>query len=408
LPTLNPNFGWVVGRFIVVADQGSTRRENVSRNTQGASTRMTVKRVLIVGGGPAGMTTAIGLSRQGIDVDLIEIERDWKPAGVGLLLQSPPLRALRMIGLLDPCIEAGFAHDQVHFCDAAGNVLFVVRPPLIPGEELPAVGIARPALHKILADALSDLDVNTRVGKTITGLEERGDVIAATFDDGHEDVYDLVVGADGVNSVVRSLVFPDARKPKRSGQHIWRASAPRPEQLRNYPIMIGPSGKLGLVPISEDEIYVYLLKNGELTTRPPAAHLQDLMRQEMVNYSELVDEIQSSISGVDVRNLSTILLPSPWHRGRVIVIGDAAHTTTPHLAFGVGMAIEDAIVLAELVAESLPLNEMLARFMARRYDRCRLVVETSLQLGEWEQHPVPDADPARLTREAFEVLAQPA
>jgi 2-polyprenyl-6-methoxyphenol hydroxylase-like FAD-dependent oxidoreductase len=368
---------------------------------------VSVKRVLIVGGGPAGMTAAIALARLSVDVELVELDPDWRPAGVGLLLQSPPLRALRTIGLLDACIEAGFTHHEVRFCDAAGNVLFVVEPPLIEGEQLPAVGIARPALHEILAAALNDLSVSARVGTTVSALEDRGESVAVVFSDGSDSEYDLVVGADGVNSSIRNLVFPEADDPIAFGQRIWRAAAPRPVELRHYPIMTGPGGKLGLVPISESEIYVWLLQNGRIEQRPPTEELMPMMREVMGGYNGLVDQVSETLSGVDFRNLSAILVPPPWHRGRVLLIGDAAHTTTPHLAFGVGMAIEDGIVLAEQVGQQLPVPEMLEAFTARRYSRCRLVVESSLQLGEWEQHPTPESDPARLTREAFAVLAQP-
>jgi 2-polyprenyl-6-methoxyphenol hydroxylase-like FAD-dependent oxidoreductase len=111
---------------------------------------------------------------------------------------------------------------------------------------------------------------------------------------------------------------------------------------------------------------------------------------------------------IDRRPLQAILLPPPWYRGRVLLIGDAAHSTTPHLAMGAGIAIEDAAVLGEELGSCDSLEEALEAFMERRFDRCRLVVENSLQLGEWEKNPQdPDADPAGLIDASFAVLAAP-
>jgi 2-polyprenyl-6-methoxyphenol hydroxylase-like FAD-dependent oxidoreductase len=109
---------------------------------------------------------------------------------------------------------------------------------------------------------------------------------------------------------------------------------------------------------------------------------------------------------IDRRPLHAILVAPPWHRGRVLLIGDAAHSTTPHLAMGAGIAIEDAVVLAELLESHDGLDDALEAFMARRYERCRLVVENSLQLGEWEKHPDdPEADPAALSNASWGALA---
>jgi len=110
----------------------------------------------------------------------------------------------------------------------------------------------------------------------------------------------------------------------------------------------------------------------------------------------------------ELRALQTLLLPPPWHSGRVVLVGDAAHATSPQLAFGIGLAIEDAVVLTELLGSELALGDALETFTERRFPRCRLVVENSRQLGEWEQHPdAPDADPITLIRESMSTLAQP-
>jgi 2-polyprenyl-6-methoxyphenol hydroxylase-like FAD-dependent oxidoreductase len=101
-------------------------------------------------------------------------------------------------------------------------------------------------------------------------------------------------------------------------------------------------------------------------------------------------------------------MPSPWHRGRVLLIGDAVHTTTPHMAAGAGIAVEDSVVLAALLAAGGTVPAVLEAFMARRYERCRLVVENSFQLGEWEKTPnAPGANPIPVEQQTIRALAQP-
>jgi 2-polyprenyl-6-methoxyphenol hydroxylase-like FAD-dependent oxidoreductase len=111
---------------------------------------------------------------------------------------------------------------------------------------------------------------------------------------------------------------------------------------------------------------------------------------------------------VDYRPMNSFLLPSPWHRGRVTVIGDAAHTTTPHLASGASIGIEDAVVLARLLQADAPLASVLEDFTQRRYERCRMIVDNSEQLGEWEKNPTaPNADTVGLVARSYKALAQP-
>jgi len=111
---------------------------------------------------------------------------------------------------------------------------------------------------------------------------------------------------------------------------------------------------------------------------------------------------------IDRRSLHALLLPPPWHSGRVLLIGDAAHAPTPHLAMGAGIAMEDAVVLGEMLDPSVELADALAEFTERRWERCRLVVENSLRLGEWDKNPEdPQADPAGLSDASFAAMAAP-
>ena len=137
-----------------------------------------------------------------------------------------------------------------------------------------------------------------------------------------------------------------------------------------------------------------------------------VLQEQLQDFSgEVMDYVRDHVTDpakIDYRPMNAFLLPPPWYRGRAIVIGDAAHTTTPHLATGAGIAIEDAVVLAELIATDAPPAELLERFMARRFDRCRLVVETAVKLGNMEKDKsIPIQAHFDLMTNTFRQLAAP-
>jgi naringenin degradation protein FdeE len=371
----------------------------------------TVDRVLVSGGGPAGMAAAIAFARQGVAVTLVEADPEWKAVGMGLTLLGPTLRALDSIGAADACAAAGFAQDHADFHNALGEVTGVVPFPAIADERLPpAVCITRPAFHGAMSGITRELGVDVRLGVSIASLDDVENQVGANFTDGEHDRYDLLVVAEGLHSRTRESVF-GAMSPRFTGQAVWRTLIPRPSTLAVYQMFYGRKAKVGLVPVSHEALYVFAVQNVANTTRPNQDDRPRLMREILDADSDLIEYTREQVleaPEVTYNPTEALLVEAPWNRHRVVLIGDAAHTTTPHLAFGAGIAVEDAIVVCELTTAALPLDEALRQYTDRRYERCRLVVEHSVQLGHWEQHPDdPEADPVRLTRESWDVLRQP-
>jgi 2-polyprenyl-6-methoxyphenol hydroxylase-like FAD-dependent oxidoreductase len=367
-----------------------------------------VKRALIVGGGPAGMTAAIALARRGIGCEVVEREVDWRPAGIGIGLQSPPMRALRELEVLAPIVERSWHHAVIDMLRPDGVKLAEMPQMNVLGpDDPPFVTMSRMTLHEVLEDRLRLFDVPVQLGVTVASISDD----EVTFTDGSAGKYDLVIGADGVHSAIRRMLLPDAPEPAYAGQVIWRLDVRKPDALERYTMMLGRETRLGLVPIAPGRAYVWMLDSSAGPGRPPPDRLLDMLQERLSSFGFVVPEIAAQItepSQIDFRALYWLLVPPPWGADRAVLIGDAAHTTTPHMAWGVGLAIEDGLVLAELVASGVDVRELANRLSQRRFERCRLVVDGSLQLSRWEREPdAPGADPTALIRETFKKLSAP-
>ncbi len=371
-----------------------------------------ISKVLVVGGGIAGLTLAIALRRRGVGVHVVELQPQWNVLGVGISLTGPTLRALQSIGLIDQCVGVAFGFDRIVFADAGGKPFGALNMPRICGPNYPAtVAIGRPALHDVLLNAAQALGVNVTLGTTVTALHQSADAVEAVLSDGTRASYDVVVGCDGLRSVVRSLIFDDVPEANFTGLAVWRATMPRQKDVDCMQMFYGPHTKAGVNPHSRDEMFLFLVQPIRGSERLPPDRVHVVLAEQLADFSgEVMTHAREWVNDpakVDYRPMNSFLLPPPWHRGRVAVIGDAAHTTTPHLATGAGIAIEDAVVLAELLAADLPVAAALDRFMKRRYDRCRLVVETAVKLGEMEKDTIPIQAHFDLITATFRKLAEP-
>jgi 2-polyprenyl-6-methoxyphenol hydroxylase-like FAD-dependent oxidoreductase len=371
------------------------------------------RQVLVVGGGIAGLTLAVALRRRGIAVDVAELQPRWDILGVGISLTGPTLRALQSIGLIDRCVAVSFGFDRIVFADAAGRPVGALNMPRLCGPDYPAtVAIGRPALHDVLIAAAQEQGANVMLGTTVAALHQRAGVVDVAFSDGRDGTYDFVVGCDGIRSRVRDLAFDDVPEAKFTGLAVWRATMPRLPAVDCMQMFYGPKVKCGVNPHSRDEMFLFLVQPITDDRRLPPDRMHIMLRDQLHDFgSEVVKFACDHITDprkVDYRPMNAFLLPPPWHRGRVVVIGDASHTTTPHLATGAGIAIEDAVVLGELMGSDLPAEKLLDRFMERRFERCRLVVKTAIKLGEMEKDTsIPVAKHHELMTATFRKLAEP-
>ena len=372
----------------------------------------TVSKVLIVGGGIAGMSCAIQMRKAGLSVDLVEIDPAWRVYGAGITITGPTLRALRILDVLDQVVAQGATWQGAKVHDQSGKLIEDVTFPAL-SDGLPTTGgIMRPLLHSTLSTRTLEVGTNVRLGVTLAQLEEREADIEVTLSDGAQARYDLVVGADGIFSKVRERIFPTSPKPTFTGQVIYRLVAQRPPGFDRTYFFMGTDSKVGFSPVSATHMYMFLLHPTAANPRIEARDQPQRLYEAMAGYGGFVPEIRATVrtsnaATINYRPLEILLQPSPWYRGRVVLIGDAVHATTPHLASGAGMAIEDAIVLTEEIHSQPGLEQALRNFMTRRFERCRLVVENSVQLGRIEMSHGSPIEHTRLMSEALGVLRQP-
>ncbi len=373
-------------------------------------------RALIVGGGIAGMCTALGLSQAGFAVDLVEKNPKWDVYGAGILLAANALRALDQLGLAERVIAAGYPSPTTVLWAPDGTRLGEVTTPPIEGTTYPSIlGIARPALHRVLQEAVRSAGINVRVGTTIERLEEEGDAVQVAFADGERGRYDLVIGADGLRSQVRQLIFPEVPTPRYEDQVVWRYPfSLRPPELTTSWIVLGDP-KVGIVPTAPDAVYIFITEAAPgKPLRFADEQLADAMRERVMLYQHipllrLLAEHLTEPSRVVLRPFETVLVPHPWYRGRIVLVGDAAHTLTAHTAQGGAMAIEDAVVLVQELRDTSDVEKALHSYSRRRFERVRRMFELSLQICMLERthDPRTAVESARLMAEAHTLAAMP-
>ena len=372
-----------------------------------------VSKVGIVGSGAAGLTAAALLAGSGIDVEILERESGPSPLGSGITLQGNALRIFRQLGIWDEIATKGFAFSELGFRapDPAGTVLAVVDDVRTGGEDLPAtLGMYRPDLADALRRCALNAGARISYGKKVKGVEQDSSSVTVITDDGDRLSYDLLIGADGLHSVVRPAIGI-MTEPQLTGMGIWRAFVERPADVVRTDLTYGgPCFIAGYCPTGNDSMYAYLVEEAQERSVEEGPKV---MAALAAAYGGPWKEIAASLdhsARINYTRFTAHLVDGPWNRGRAVIIGDAAHSCPPTIAQGAALAVEDAAVLAELLITGTTLDDTLwAAFTERRLERARTVVEGSVRMGQWMlDGQIRDADVAGLIGSVSATVSQPA
>jgi 2-polyprenyl-6-methoxyphenol hydroxylase-like FAD-dependent oxidoreductase len=358
-----------------------------------------VRSVLIVGGGIGGLTLATALGQRGIHAHVVELKQSEAVYGVGIIQPGNALRALKCLGLMEPCLEAGFQVSEYRYYDADENLLASLKPLRVAGPDAPAMNmLPRPALHQILRSAAEQAGARIRLGVTVERIDQSDAGVHVVLSNDEAHCYDLVIGADGIRSKVRELVFGREFEPRFTGHGVWRYTTKRPANLTFQSMYMGVGVKAGLVPLTAATMYLLLVSNEPGNPWLPADRLGALLCDRMKSFNGMLADLRGEIAsanGIVYVPIEEVILPLPWHKGRVVLIGDAAHASSPHIAQGAAMAIEDAVVLAELLGSDDSVADVLAVFERRRFPRCKFVQDLSRKTGQEGNLADPDLCRAR-------------
>ncbi|MEH2472547.1 2-polyprenyl-6-methoxyphenol hydroxylase-like FAD-dependent oxidoreductase [Nitrobacteraceae bacterium AZCC 2161] len=348
-----------------------------------------LKRVLVVGGGVGGLSAALAFAQRGVDVTLIERRGDFDVPGVGLGQPANALRVYDALGVLDEILQCGFIYDHMSIYDA-DHQLIAHHKFLLGDDRVPAVcALRRSDLHRILLSAAERWGVSVHLGMQVLTLEDGPEDVLVTFSDGTKTTFDLVAGFDGIRSTTRQHVVGTMFQPRHCGIGAWRVQVPRPASVTGMEFMQGLGCKTGAMPIAPDLMYLFNIGPDPVDAVYQRADFPDLMRERLAQFGGYVAEISAQLnqpSDIVYGALEPMLVPWPWHRGRVVIGGDAAHVFPPHLTQGAAMAVEDGFLLAhEMLQTDVSIENRLMRYSQKRYARCAFVYSFARDWLDQEQ-----------------------
>ncbi|MGP3977609.1 FAD-dependent oxidoreductase [Streptomyces sp. 8N114] len=385
-----------------------------------------MRHALIIGGGIAGTMTAISLQKAGISSTVYEAyPAGADDAGAFLVLFHNGLEALRTVDAHQAVLDVSFPAERVEMLAHTGDSLGV-RPVAGGGNSgggssgtgngrnsdgrsfLGPRTLRRATLYRALHDQAARRGVTIEHGKRLVAADTAPDGrVTARFADGTHAEGDVLVGADGLHSVTRTLIDPDAPAPRHTGQITVCGYAPSvpPEAAPapgTYRMIRGRRALLGCTMAPDGEVWWFAntpgqqLSREELATGTPegTARWRDHVVSVLSEDASPAADIVRASGGIVATNAYDVARIPVWHRGSMVLLGDAAHAAAPNAAQGASMAIEDSVVLAKCLRDLPSAGEAFARFEALRRDRVEAVVERSAQLND-QVLPRPAGTPAR-------------
>ncbi|WP_417564772.1 FAD-dependent oxidoreductase [Microbacterium sp.] len=371
-----------------------------------------IHKVVIAGAGFAGLSAAIALARLGKEVTVLE-RSDRLAYGASITIVNRGPDALRDLGILDEASERGFAgwnrslYDD--FFDEQGGRRPTPPMPIRTDDGLPSyIVIYRPVLAEILSAKAADHGATIRLGVEVTGMADHGDGVTVTLSTGETLDADLLIAADGWRSAIRDQIFPGRVTSTYSGNMSMRWVKRNPPEGPEGFYVNDRSGVVVVHNMGAEMVYIATgidMENRRIEQEEAVRIFREILSEFPAPYIQALRETVTDDDEIVVRPYVYHNMPAPWHAGRILVVGDAAHTMSAHIASGGVMALEDGIVLGEELEQHEDLDEALLAFAKRRARRTFVAVDACRQMLDlqvnYQAHP---RDLGRVREGAFREL----
>lgn len=351
-----------------------------------------MKKILIVGGGIAGLTAMRFLTKLGLDTHLIEKYPGFRPEGAGIMLGINAMKLLSELDLAEEIRSQGQVLDSFSMVDRQGCLIATSDSTYMEAQTgYNTVAIHRRLLQTILSKALNKEKI--RFHLTLTKLEQKELAIQVTFSNTETEMFDMVIAADGIHSSTRSLMGLPS-KLRYSGYTCWRFVMECPESLlackTGYEYW-GKGRRFGVVPLAENQLYCFATVNSQENNTQHRDISSTEFKLLFSEFGGVVPEILNALSDENVLIHGDLYDQLAIHlqTGKVALIGDAAHAATPNMGQGAGMAIEDAYILGKCLASDQEIPAALKNYEARRCKRVKFIRDRSYQVGKIAQWEAP-------------------
>ncbi|WP_432716168.1 FAD-dependent urate hydroxylase HpxO [Pantoea agglomerans] len=337
-------------------------------------------KAIVIGGGIGGMSSAIALEKSGIDVEVFEAVKEMKPVGAAISIWPNGVKCLNALGMKTALRELGGNMAYMAYYDGttgAPLTRFSMAPLVQQVGEYPCP-VARAELQAMLIDTFGRERV--QFGKRVIQVEQTGSGVIATFSDNTQATGDFLIAADGTHSVIREYVLEQKLERRYAGYVNWNGLVTIDEKIApadQWTTFVGDGKRVSLMPVSGNRFYFFF----DVPLPKGLPQDRSTVKADLTGYfQDWAEPVQQLIAAInpDTTNRVEIHDIEPFSRfvkGRVALLGDAAHSTTPDIGQGGCAAMEDAVVLAStLASHSLGIEDALLRYQARRVERVKDLV----------------------------------
>ncbi|MFD0677346.1 MULTISPECIES: FAD-dependent monooxygenase [unclassified Paenibacillus] len=349
------------------------------------------KKVLVIGAGIGGLTTALALKRIGYEPVVYERSTEPSSNGTTLVLWPNALRVFQALGAADAILKLGVRNLKTSVFTSKGQPLYELSLDMEAEYGYPVITVLRADLQKILLEQLGRDAVVW--GQEFVNAEQDDEQVTVKFADGHLEQGCLLIGADGIHSKVRNALFGEV--PLRyCGYAAYRGMVDNHSTILSHQIGMevwGEGKRFGLFHTGHKGIYWFATLNSAADNSISPNGIKQRLLHEFAGWHPPVEQILHLTDESKMLRHLIYDLPklSYWTKGRATLLGDAAHAMTPNLGQGACQAIEDSMALVESIQRGPDLNTALQRYEAGRISQVRKVVNLSYRMGKVSQwsHP---------------------